>query len=342
MPGVLGIYDAAALGLQPVPRRSTPASPRRCWPATASATSASPSPPSSPRRASQAVDAADAVIVDYDLLEVYVDPEVALDRDDAAVRRRRQQRRVRLDGARHARPDRRRVLRRLRGHGLGHVHQPARRPLPARGAQLGRGLDRRPVDPVDLDPARPGRQGPDRRRQRHRRRPGPHHHPRRRRRLRRQDQHVPRGDGARSGGQARRPARALAGDAQRVDDGARPRPGPGPARHDRRQPRRQGHALPPARHRRRRGVLRHGRHPRPVHDPPDVLGRLRHPAHRVPHDVRGHQHHADHGLPRRRAARGHGGHRAGDGHVRPRARARPRRRPPHEPHRPVRASRTPP
>ena len=36
-------------------------------------------------------------------------------RHDAPLRRRRQQRRVRLDGARHARPHRRRVLRRLRG-----------------------------------------------------------------------------------------------------------------------------------------------------------------------------------------------------------------------------------
>ena len=58
------------------------------------------------------------------------------DRVDAHLRGRRQQRRVRLDRARHARElTGRRVLRRLRGHGHRPVRQPARRAVPARGAR---------------------------------------------------------------------------------------------------------------------------------------------------------------------------------------------------------------
>ena len=156
--------------------------------------------------------------------------------------------------------------------------------------------------------------------------PGAGAHARRRRRLRRQDRHLPRGDRPRADQQGARPPGALDRDPQRVDDGPRPRPGPGPERHDRRQPRRQGHPLPPARAAGLRRVRRHGHDPRPVHDPADVVGRLRDPEHRVPHDVGRHQHHADRRLPRRRAARGDGGHRAGDGHVRRSrsARTRPR------------------
>ena len=69
------IYTAADLGLRAGPRRrSTPASPAPCWPATACATSASRSPPSSPRRAPRRPTPPRPCIVDYDLLEVVVDP----------------------------------------------------------------------------------------------------------------------------------------------------------------------------------------------------------------------------------------------------------------------------
>ena len=175
-----------------------------------------------------------------------------------------------------------------------HVRQPARRPVPAGGARLGGGVDRRPAAPVGVDAARPGHQG-------RRSSPATASTPTQVRVI---TPDVGGGFGAKIGTypeeivlgpiakRARAPG-ALAGDAQRVDDGARPRPGAGPARHDRRPPRRHGHALPPARHPGLRRVLRHGRDPRPVHDPADVVGRLRHPQHRVPHDVGGHQHHAD-------------------------------------------------
>ena len=171
---------------------------------------------------------------------------------------------------------------------------------------------------------------------------GAHHHPRRGRRIRRQDRLVPRGAPARSDRQAARPPGALAGDPQRIDDGPRPRPRPGAVRHHRRHPRRQGHPLPTARDPGLRRLLRHGRDPGPVHDPADVVGRVRHPQHRGPHHLGRHQHHADRRLPRRRPSRGHRRHRTGDGPVRRRDRHGRRRRPPDEPDPASSSSRTPP
>ena len=123
--------------------------------------------------------------------------------------------------------------------------------------------------------------------------------------------------------------------------GTRPRPGPGPERHHRRQPRRQGHPLPAAGAAGLRRLRRHGHDPRPVHDPPDVVGRLRDPQHRVPHDVGRHEHDTDRRLPRRRAPRGHRGHRAGDGPVRRRDRHGPGRGAAGQPDRRRSPSRTP-
>ena len=85
---------------------------------------------------------------------------------------------------------------------------------------------------------------------------GPRHHARRRRRVRRQDHAVPRGAAARPPGQGARPAGGLGGDAQRVDDESRPRPCPDPRRHDRRHAGRPGHPLPA---RRPPGLRRLGR-----------------------------------------------------------------------------------
>ena len=137
-----------------------------------------------------------------------------------------------------------------------------------------------------------------------------------------------------------RPAGALDRDAQRVDDGARPRPGPGPDGDDRWLPRRHGHALPAARPPGLRRLRRHGHDPRPVHDPADVVGRLRDPEHRVPHDVGRHEHDADRRLPRRRATGGDRRHRAGDGPLRRRDRQGPGRGAPDQPDRRRSASRT--
>ena len=166
------------------------------------------------------------------------------------------------------------VLRRLRGRRHRPLRQPACRPLPARGPRLGRRLGRRPAAPVAVStPGRPGRartpivaaNGVERR-------PG---------RVITPD--VGGGFGAKIAcypeelllgplAKERRPAGALARDPQRVDDGARPRPGPGAVRHHRRHPRRQGHALPAARHPGLRRLRRDRHDPRPVHDPADVVG----------------------------------------------------------------------
>ena len=273
-----------------------------------------------------------------------VDLEEALAADDAALRGRRQQRRVRLDGARHARTS------------------PATSSSPtARSSSRGRFLNQR-VAPCPLEVARRRRwrgstagshqwlstqhaQGVKDAiagRQRPRRRPGAGHHARRRRRLRRQDRRLPRGDRCSAGSPSElgRPVRWQR-DPQRVDDGARPRPGPGPAHHDRRHPRRQGpRTTGSQRAPGRRRVRRDGHDPRPVHDPADGVGRLRHPEHRVPHDVGRHQHDADRRLPRRRPAGGHRRHRAGDGPVRRRDRHGPGRGAPDEPDRRSSPSRT--
>ena len=62
MPGVVGVYTAADLGLEPVPVAVQPdGRPQRCWPSTRCATSASRSPSSSPRPRQQGEDAAEQV-----------------------------------------------------------------------------------------------------------------------------------------------------------------------------------------------------------------------------------------------------------------------------------------
>ena len=151
----------------------------------------------------QAADAAEAVLVDYEPLDVYIDPGRRPGRPDAPLRGRRQQRRVRLDRPRHARPHRRRVLRRLRGRRCrGRSSTSASRRARSRCAgrrsawvdgrlhqwvstQHAQGI-KEPIvagNGVDADA-------------------GPRHHARRRRRLRRQDRHLPRGDPARPARQA--------------------------------------------------------------------------------------------------------------------------------------------
>ena len=172
------------------------------------------------------------------------------DQLDADLRGRRQQRRVRHDRARACPRTRGDVFfDGLRGHRHRPVRQPARRPVPARGARLGGRVGRRPAAPVAQHAGRAGRARttivaangvdaddvrvitPD----------------------------VGGGFGAKITcypeeallgviAQAGRPAAALAGDPQREHDGARSRAGAGAVRHDRRQPRRQGHPLPAARH----------------------------------------------------------------------------------------------
>ena len=227
---------------------------------------------------------------------------------DPDLRSRRLERRVRHHRARHAREHRRRrLLRRLRGHRHRPLRQPARRPCPleVRGSAAtwvdgrlyqwlstqhaqGTKASIAAVNGVDGDEVRVIT--PD----------------------------VGGGFGAKIGtypeelllgpiSKAHRPARAVARDPQRVDDGARPRP----------QPRcSTSPSAAPATARSRttscmllqdcRRLRRHRRGPRAIHDPADGVGRVRHPQHRGAHHVGRHEHHADRrrtavpGGPRRR------------------------------------------
>ena len=84
----------------------------------------------------QGEDAAELVIVDYDPLDAIVDPERALDPDDAAaVRRGRHQPRVRVPPGRAVG----RPVRGLRRGRVGPHGEPAPGGVPARGPRIGRG-----------------------------------------------------------------------------------------------------------------------------------------------------------------------------------------------------------
>ena len=203
--------------------------------------------------------------------------------------------------------------------------------MPPRSPRLGSSVDRRPAPPVGVDAARAGCARRRRRRERGRCGRRADHHPRRRWRVRRQDRLVPRGAAARPDRHTYRSSRALARDPQRVDDGARSRPGPGAARHDRRNGRGSCHPLPAPRDPGLRRVRRNRRDPGAVHDAADGGRRLRHRQHGGPHDVGGHEHHTDRRLPRRRAPGGDGSGRTGDGHLRRRDRQGSRRGPPDQP-----------
>ena len=187
MPGVIAVFTAADLELQPTPSPFNPMVARTLLAIDKVRYVGEPVVAVVTETPAQGEDAAESVIVDIDFLPAVVDIESAGDVGDLDLRERRQQRRVRHDRARHAREHRRRVLRRLRGDGLRPLPQPARRPVPARGSRRGRRLDRRSPPPVGVDPARPGNQGHLRRRQRGRRRRRARHHARCGRRVRRQD-----------------------------------------------------------------------------------------------------------------------------------------------------------
>ena len=155
-------------------------------------------------------------------------------------------------------------------------------------------------------------------------------HPGCRRRVRRQDRHRPGHDRGGLGRPAAGPAGALGGDPERepARHGARP----GPAAHDpdRRHPGRPDPGLPPGHRPGLRGLP--AVRAVPAHaDPADGQRRVPAAVLRVQLPGGGQQHHADLRLPRRRAARGHRGHRAGGGPVRGRDRPGPGRGPPPQP-----------
>ena len=208
-------------------RRSTRPSPAPSSPATGSATSASRSPPSSPRPAAQATDAAEAVVVDYDVLDAVVDPEEALTSSthlyEAAGGN------AVFDSTALGAPD-------LTGDeffadcevtasGRFVNQRVAPCPLEVRGSAAA-WIDGRLHQWVSTQHAQ-GIKGVYRRQQQARGRPGPRHHARRRRRLRRQDRHAtPRRSLLGELSKRARPAGALDRDAQRVDDGASATAGP--------------------------------------------------------------------------------------------------------------------
>ena len=106
MPGVIGIFSAEDLGLEPVPSPFNPVVARPLLAMERVRYVGEPVAAVVAETRSQAADAADAVIVDYDPLEVIVDPGGGARRRDAALRRRRRERRVRHHRARAARPHR--------------------------------------------------------------------------------------------------------------------------------------------------------------------------------------------------------------------------------------------
>ena len=117
MPGVLGVFTAADLGLEPAPSPFNPTVARTLLASDRVRYVGEPIAAVVAETAQQATDAAEAVVVDYDVARRGRRPGGGADVLDPPLRGRRRQRRVRLDRARRARPDRRRVLRRLRGHG---------------------------------------------------------------------------------------------------------------------------------------------------------------------------------------------------------------------------------
>jgi len=78
MPGVLGIFTGEDLGLAPIPSPYNPAVARPLLASERVRYVGEPIAAVVAETRAQAADAASAVIVDYDLLEVYVDPEEAL------------------------------------------------------------------------------------------------------------------------------------------------------------------------------------------------------------------------------------------------------------------------
>ena len=169
MPGVLGVFTAADLGLEPVPSPFNPTVARTLLASDRVRYVGEPIAAVVAETREQAADAADAVLVDYDAARGRSStprrrsPATTLLYDGAGSN-------VVFDSTALGMPD-------LTGDEFfadcevtvsGPLRQPARRAVPARGARLGRGVDRRPPAPVGLDAARPGHQGPDRRRQRRR------------------------------------------------------------------------------------------------------------------------------------------------------------------------------
>ena len=285
MPGVLGVYTAADLGLVEEPAAFNPAVTRGRLAIDKVRFVGEPVAVIITENRQQGEDAIEQVVVDYEVLEALVDPEAAMTSTNLIYEAAGSN--VVFDTTALGMPDNTGdeyfadcpVV--VTGRFVNQRVAPC--PLEVRGSAVAWVPSEdgsTAAVPMAQHAGRAGRPRLDHGRQRADRRAAARHHPRRRWRLRRQDHVLPRGDPARPALQAGRPPAAVARDPLGIDDGARPRPGPDPVRHGGRQPRRQDHPLPAARH---PGLWRLGRarhDPGAVHDPPDVVGGLRHPQHR--------------------------------------------------------------
>ena len=194
MPGVIAVYTAADLGLEPVPARFNPTVARPLLATDRVRFVGEPIAVIVAATAAAAADAADAVIVDYEVLDGYVDPLAAIDGDTLLFDAVGSNVVARQHGDGDARADQqRRLLRRLRGR-----RRPAtsstngwRRARWKRRSAAAAWVDDRLVR-VDVDAARPRRPRLHRPGQRPRRVGGAGRHARRRRRVRRQDHAVSR------------------------------------------------------------------------------------------------------------------------------------------------------
>ena len=198
----------------PLPRPSTPTSPRTLLASGTVRWVGEPIAAVVAETYEQATDAAQAIYADIDPLPTLIDLEEALgsethiypDAGGNAIFHSS------CDGA--PRDHRARVLRRLRGRGHRDRHEPTRRTVPTRAAGRGCRLARRPPARMGVVPARSGRPGPDRADRRRRDVRGPGDDTRRRRWLRRQDRLLlrgvdprrPRTGGRATGRSSKRPA----------------------------------------------------------------------------------------------------------------------------------------
>ena len=211
MPGVLGVFTAANLGLAPDPSPWNPLVASTLLASDRVRYVGEPVAIVVAESVAEAVDAAESVFVDCDVLEAVVDPEASLAAETALFDGVAGNVAVDTIGVRHARRHRRRVLRRLRRGRVRQAREPARRAVPARDAVVGGDMDRRAAAPVAVVAERAPRPRADRPGQRRRAVRRAHHRPRCRRWLRRQDLAVPRRGHARPDRQGDRSPGALDG-----------------------------------------------------------------------------------------------------------------------------------
>ncbi len=160
MPGVVGVFTAESLGLEPVPSTYNPIVARTLLASDKVRYVGEPVVAVVAETAAQATDAAEMVFVDVDFLPTLVDIEEAAASETLIFEAAGSN--VVFDTTALGMPENTaadELLRRLRGRRHRPIPQPASRPVPARSAWLGRHLGRRTPLPVAVDTARAGHQG---------------------------------------------------------------------------------------------------------------------------------------------------------------------------------------